>query len=114
MLEAQGLGGHVRVGVLYLAHMAVEVEEHRQARVRLEGRPLGHALHVGVELLDELVPVGLHLVVLDEGRVVEKGSPAELLAAGGVYARMAAAARDAGERSDAPAGMSDGKGVDAL
>lgn len=54
------------------------------------------------------------VVVLDEGRVVEKGSPAELLAAGGVYARMAAAARDAGEWSDAPAGMSDGKGVDAL
>ena len=54
------------------------------------------------------------VVVLDEGRVVEMGLPAELLAAGGVYARMAAAARDAGEWSGVAAGMSGGKGVDAL
>ena len=54
------------------------------------------------------------VVVLDEGRVVEMGSPSELLAAGGAYARMAAAARDAGEWSGVAAGAYDGKGVDAL
>lgn len=54
------------------------------------------------------------VIVLDEGRVAEIGSPAELLASGGLYARMAAAARDAGEWSGVAAGMSGGKGVDAL
>ena len=40
------------------------------------------------------------IVVLDKGEVAEMGAPGELLAAGGIYARMVEAARNAGEWSE--------------
>jgi subfamily B ATP-binding cassette protein MsbA len=85
---ARALARDARVLVLDEATSALDAENDA-----LLQEAFGRALagdRIGVIISHRLASLrGVHrVVVLDEGRVVEQGSPAELLAAGGAFARL--------------------------
>src|SRR5690606_37915609 len=85
---ARALARDARVLVLDEATSALDAENDA-----LLQEAFGRALagdRIGVIISHRLASLrGVHrVVVLDEGRVVEQGTPAELLAAGGAFARL--------------------------
>jgi ATP-binding cassette subfamily B protein len=71
------------------ATSALDAESERMVQAALESAMRGRTTLVIAHRLATVVKADL-IVVLDQGRVVEQGTHAELLAAGGLYAGLAA------------------------
>jgi ABC-type multidrug transport system fused ATPase/permease subunit len=84
---ARALIAGARVLVLDDPMSAVDTETERHLVANLRPAVAGRTVLLASQRLSTIL-VADRAVVLDEGRIVERGTPAELLAAGGVFTRL--------------------------
>ena len=87
--EARALIRETPVLLLDEATSALDAENERLVQRALEDAMVGHTTLVIAHRLATVLKAD-RIVVMDAGRVAEQGTHAELLARGGLYARLAA------------------------
>ena len=92
---------------------AVDAETERRIQTELSNVFAGRTVVVVASRINSVQGLD-QIVVLDEGRIVERGRHADLLARGGLYARLAAEQEEEEKRGGAAPGALDSQQGDGL
>ena len=92
---------------------AVDAETERRIQTELSNVFAGRTVVVVASRINSVLGLD-QIVVLDEGRIVERGRHADLLARGGLYARLAAEQEEEEKRGGAAPGALDSQQGDGL